>query len=407
MFNNKIISEYIGFISPFKSLLFSNLLLCVCLGCISSVIGMKLNNFNVPLSTIGQVMVWHNVGMVVGAIYVFKFLNHFGRIRAFAVCVLFAALFAIIHAFIFNVFTWGVLRFLFGFFEIIALACLESWFNLRTDNKNRGFIMSIYMLSAFFGQSIGQFFLRLPDESGYVIFSILALFCVFAAFPILNEKISTVTMEESKKISFREFFKRAPVGIFSCFIYGSLSGLFYALATVYILKIGLTKHEASLFMSCVFLGGMFFQIPIGKLSDKIDRRLVMILNSIFIVILSLSANWFLLKGGLYISIYSILIGAVVFSLYPVGVAFANDRAKQDEMTSASGILVFSLGTGTVISPLVASSLMEQYGADYFMKVICFFASFLLIVATSSFVKYKIKKRIVRKRQFLEQINRAA
>lgn len=407
MNNNKTIQKYLDFINPFKLLLISNLLLCICLGSVSSVIAMKLNDINIPIFTIGQVMVWHNLGMVVGATYVFKLLNHFGRIRAFVVCVLATALFAIIHAFYVDVFVWGVLRFLFGFFEIIALACLESWFNLRTDNKNRGFIMSIYMLSAFFGQSISQSILRLQDESGFVMFGILAFFSIISAFPILNEKVLTVTMEESKKISIKEFFKRAPVGVFSCFIYGSISGLFYALATVYILKIGLTKYEASLFMSCMFLGGLFFQIPIGKLSDKIDRRFVMILNSAFIIILSLFANWFLFKGDLYISIFSMLFGAVLFSLYPVGVAFANDKVKKEEMTSASGILVFSLGVGTVISPLVVSSLMEQYGTDYFMKVICFFASFLLIVAVSSLVKYKTKKRIIRKREFLNQINRAA
>lgn len=392
MKNFIVIKNYLNKFLTFKRLLLSNLLLCVTLGCASSVIGMKLSFINIPISTIGRVITWHNIGMVVGAGYVYKFLGKLGHIKSFRICVLLLALFSILHSIYMNILFWSVLRFSFGFFEIIALASLESWFNIRTDNKNRGFVFSLYMLSAFLGVSVGQYILLIPDNFGFIMFSIMAIFCIFSIVPISMEIPPSFKKEEAKKLSFVEFFKKAPVGIFSCFISGSLNGLFYSLGTIYILELGLSNKEASIFMSFSFLGAMIFQVFIGKLSDKIDRRLVMIMNSSMIILLSLVSDIFMTKGNFFMIIFSMLLGVFIFTLYPVGVAFSNDRAEKNEMASASGILVFTLGLGTVISPLIASSLMELYGVRYFMYVVAFYATFLLVVSVSSFIKYKIRKQ---------------
>ncbi len=323
-----IIKNLFGDAFPFRFLLLSNFLFCVTLGSAASVIGVKLGGLGVSVSIIGQIITWHNVGALAGAICSYRLLNKFKHVKTFILCVLLSAIFIMLHAFYVNNTFWGVLRFLFGFCEIIALVVLESWFNIRTDNKNRGTVFSFYMISAFLGLSAGPYILKLPDSSGFVMFTILSLFCLLAIFPISRETSPKLFKEESEKISLFEFFKRAPVGVFACFISGSISGLFYALGVMYILNIGLGDSEAALFASFTFLGGMLFQYFIGRLSDGIDRRKVLMLNSLSIMILALFAEKVLFLGDWLIIAFSLFLGGFVFTLYTVGVAFANDRAEK-------------------------------------------------------------------------------
>jgi len=389
--NNKLY-KYLNLIAPFKFLLLANFFLCLTLDVMSSVVGYKLNQINVAISTIGILNAWHNVGMVLGAFIASKIIEKINHVRAFTISVIILAFISIAHCFGYSENYWTILRVTFGMVEIVALVCLESWFNIKATNKDRGFIIALYMITASLAGIITQSIMSLSDESGYVMFGLLSLFCLLASLPIHGKEAPKFEVNnEGKKLNFIQLAKRAPVGLFGSYIAGCLTGVFYALAAVYVLNIGLNDGQTVLFMTFSFTGALLFQIPMGKISDKFDRRILLSFNSLMLIVLSVHGFSLIIHSDLYLSIFAFVIGGFIFTLYPISLSFANDRVEKEEMTSASSIIYVCLGLGTVVAPVITSHIMTKISPIYFMFSVYFGGLSLFMVAMTSYLRSKVKK----------------
>ena len=162
-----------------------------------------------------------------------------------------------------------------------SFMCLESWLNTRANNNNRGLLMSLYMITSYLGASIGQLLLNIPDPQGIVIYIVVSVIFSLALVPISLTALPSPNIVLHKSMSLLKLYKTAPVGVVGCLSSGILVGGFYSLGAIYANLIGLDVQMTSLFMFSGVLGGLLIQFPLGRLSDRMDRRFLMMWKKLY------------------------------------------------------------------------------------------------------------------------------
>lgn len=374
-------------IAPLTAFFIGTGLACCGYALMTSVLSLRLEGEGVPTAKAGLVLSLYYLGYVFASLKAYKIINKVGHIRAFTAYVSIFSALSLLHFFDSNLIFWGVLRLCEGYCIGAATMCLESWLNTRANNKNRGVVMSCYMVTTYLGSSAAQIMLNIPDYGGVTFFIIISILFSISLVPISLTALPApdITVSESMPIS--KLYKKTPVGVASCFVSGFLVGAFYILGTIYTKKMGLTIRETSLFMFCGVFGGMTAQLPLGRLSDKMDRRYVILISCVVICILSPIMHFLISKGDAWLAVSSFLLGGTLFTIYPICVSHINDLVDDHERVQASGNLVLLQGAGLITGPIVVSFFMEHIGN------ITFALSFSVITfALIIFINKHIRKK---------------
>ena len=374
----KLASSFKNYIYPLTALFIATMLVCCSYASLGSVFALKLNQMNTPTSVSGLILSMYYLGCVIASFWASKIINKVGHIRSFAVFASMISIFVLAHSFSTNRLYWAILRLLEGFCIGGTSMCLESWINTKANNKNRGSVMSVYMVTSYLGAPFGQLFLNIPDPTGMLLYIIISILFSLALMPISLTKLSAPVIEEHASMSFKKAFDISPVGFICCIASGVLVGTFYMLGTIYASEIGLSLKNVSIFMFWGVMGGMFAQIPFGKLSDKMDRRYVLIGLSGLLIIVAPLAGFLVPMGGWYLILSTILIGSGTFTLYPISVSHINDLVTDEERISASGMLILTQNLGLIMGPILVSAGMSALGPWFFLAAfalipMCFIA----------------------------------
>jgi MFS family permease len=239
----------------------------------------------------------------------------------------------------------------------------ESWLNGRATNESRGSLLSIYFVIQTGGAAAGQMLLNLSSPDGILLFVIVSVLISLSLVPILISASTTPTFEAPERISFVELFRLSPMGLTGCLLNGVAQGAIYIALALYGRAIGLDTGMIGALIGATMLGGMLFQFPLGRLSDRIDRRLVIVGAAGLAVPLCLAlaaaggsfANLFVLYAGVG------LLGGLTLPIYSICVAHTNDYLKPGQIVAASGTLVLVLGAGVIFGPTLGSLAVEHYG----------------------------------------------
>ena len=383
----KITSSLQKFVLPLTALLAATMFICGGYAALSSVFALKLTQLDTPTQISGIIFSIYYLGCVVASFTASKIVNKVGHIRAFGVFASLLSVFVLIHSFSTNLYYWAMLRFLEGYCVGGTSLCLESWLNSKATNANRGLVVSFYMVTSYLGAALGQLLISVPDPSGMLMYIIISIIFSLAMIPISLTQLSAPTIETHANMPIKCAYEVSPVGFICCIASGVLVGTFYMLGTIYATSLGLNLKEVSLFMFWGVMGGMAAQIPFGRLSDKMDRRYVLVGISIMLIIVAPLANFLVTQGGAALIISTILIGAGTFTLYPISVSHVNDLVKDDERVAASGMLILAQHIGLVLGPILISAGMHVLGNWFFI------AAFALIPALFvAFTIQHIKKK---------------
>jgi len=240
-----------------------------------------IENFNFIAT--GTMMSAYFVGFFIGATIVPKLVAKVGHIRVFAAFASMASLSSLIHIVFVDPYIWILARFLTGFSMIGIFIIVESWLNDRANNKTRGKVLSLYMLITYVGMALGNFLLNVSNPKDYEPFILISLLFSIALIPILLTKRKPPKFKKTSSIKIKELFKISPFGSVSMFCTGFIFAPVFSLLSVYAITMKLTIFETSLLLVGVMLAGALFQWPIGSLSDKYDRRKIIIGSSIVAV----------------------------------------------------------------------------------------------------------------------------
>ena len=300
------------------------------------------------------------VGFVAGCLAGPYLILRAGHIRAFAAAVSLASVMALAHALLIGVLPWIVFRAITGACLATLYLIIESWLNDRATNETRGFIMSAYIVVNFAMLTVGQLMVTLYDPMRFPLFAIASLTISLATIPVALTRSAQPAPIALVRFRPAALYRASPVGIVGVSVIGVAHGAFWALGAIYALSRGLTANEAAVFMSCAVIGGAIAQWPAGRLSDRIDRRIVLVVLLGLAVVFGIALS-FVPADRNALLILGFLLGASMLPSYSIAAAHAYDHAdRADYVETAAGVLLAN-GAGSIIGPMIAASLMAAFG----------------------------------------------
>jgi MFS family permease len=261
---------------------------------------------------------------------------------------------------------WFAMRFVAGLCTSGLFIVCESWLNSASSNQNRGKLLSVYMIVTYAAMGLGQFLLNVTDTSGFARFIIVSALLSTALVPLTLLPSETPNLAGTRKVSIGEIYRASPLAIVACFASGLAQSAFFSMGAVYGLMQGLSLPLISIMLALPPLAVIVSQFPAGFLSDRYDRRtIIMIMSAVAAVIAALSIPAGAISDVALIALYT-LFGAVMLPIYSLVVAHANDHLDKEQMLGASGKLVLLYGLGAMAGPSLAGEFMQKLGTPGFM-----------------------------------------
>lgn len=326
------------------------------------------------------------VGFLGGSRLAPEMIRRVGHIRVFAALGSIISAVLILYPTIANPISWTLLRVMIGFCFSAVYVTAESWLNNAATNETRGQALSLYMITQMVGIVSAQGLLVLGDPSGYVLFVVLSVLVSVSFAPILLSVTPTPAFETTKPMSLREVFHVSPLGCVGVFLMGWVYSAMFGMAAVYGTAAELSVAQISLFVASFYLGGLFLQFPIGWISDRIDRRLLILT----VAAIGAGAAVLGLVGG---SIFTLLVvaaflfGGMSNPLYALLIAYTNDFLEPEQMAAAGGRLIFINGVGAIGGPLVVGAMMDAAGPSGFFLFLA-----VLMSGLSGYAVYRMTRR---------------
>ena len=369
------------------ALFFGFAIICTGHGLQGTLIGVRatLEGFNF-IST-GFVVAGYYLGYLIGSIVIPILLERVGHIRVFAALASLSSIAILLHTVFIDPYSWFFIRILTGVSLSGIYVIMESWLNAKSSNQSRGRILSIYMIITFFFVGLGQFLLNLSDPFKVDLFILVSVLLSFSLIPILLSITEAPNFNNPKRLDLKELFIISPLGFVGAVFIGLAHSALFGYGAVYATAKELSTFQISIFMVIVSSFGAILQWPIGFLSDRFDRRIILIFVtlvaaglSIFIVISSyLSILFFFIILALY--------GGMSLPMYSLAIAHINDFLRPNEIVSASATFGILVGIGSIMGPILASVFMRFTGPDGFFVYL-----FIVHLGLGLFGIYRMGKR---------------
>ena len=350
-------------LNTFLPLYTTTLLMLLGSGLLTTYISLRLAHEEVSGSLIGAITAANYLGLVIGGKVGHNLIARVGHIRAYVACAGIITASVVGHGLSDFVPLWILLRLIIGLCMMCQYMVLESWLNDQAESSQRGAIFGLYMVATYLGLCGGQVILMMAAGMGTAMLMIVALCFALCLVPIALTTRTTAKPMSPAPMELGYFFKAIPKLLTATLAMGMAAGAFYGLAPVYAISQGLSTQQIGLFMGVTIFAGMVSQFPLSWLSDRYDRQHLLFFTSLLFSVASLPL--FLLT---HIGIYWLLGMAFVssmamFSLYPLGVAIANDRVDPERRVSLTACLLMAFGVGACIGPLLTGAVMQPFGGN--------------------------------------------
>jgi len=313
---------------------------------------------------LGLAMSAYFVGFLIGTHVAVTLIKRMGHIRAFAFC---AALFAccvLAYVMWINIWAWMLLRVVTGLALAVLYTVMEAWLNGQTAARNRGQVFAIYMMVNLGALAMAQQFIRLDSPAAFTLFGLSAIFAAAAVMPMTWTRMTPPMIHDTPRLHPPALFRAAPIAIVGAVLSGLCMGAFWGLAPLFINNLGLDAGVVAVFMTTAIFGGALLQLPLGRFSDRHDRRKVMFwvtmattVTGFLIVYAVMPGNellWLLYAaGGLF--------GGFAFAVQPIAVAHLIDHLQDKDVLSGSSGLLQMHGVGSAIGPALAGVAMGLAG----------------------------------------------
>ncbi|MBB3935109.1 MFS transporter [Aureimonas phyllosphaerae] len=312
---------------------------------------------------IGLMGTSYAIGFTLGCVTMPTVVRSAGHVRSFSALAALLAIAILVHGIAVETAPWVIARGFSGFALAGAYMVIESWLNERVTNETRGRVFSIYMVVSMVAMIAGQFAMPLADPALPTVFMICAIFFAMAVIPNALSRAPSPKPLTQVRLDVRSLYRNSPAAVAGVFLSGILSGAWINMAPVLGQDIGLSTTEISTLLVATMAGGAILQVPLGRLSDRVDRRYVLALSGTIGLGAALCALTLWSGGSLTLFAIAAVIGGVIYPTYSLAVAHANDIADPSDFVKISGGLLVLYGFGTMGGPMLAAWLMQTYGPD--------------------------------------------
>ncbi|WP_249693396.1 MFS transporter [Stappia sp. WLB 29] len=349
-------------LAPVSALLIAITLLVIGHGLQSTLIPLAGSQAGFSDLQVGLVSSSYFFGLVLGCLGAPYVIMRAGHIRAFAALVSLMSAAAILHPIMVDPLSWSAIRIISGFCLAGFYMIVESWLNEQASNENRGTIMSIYIVLVYAAMTTGQLSLTLMDITTFVPFAIASVAVSLAVIPV-----SLTTANQPAPITVVRFrpvklYRNSPTALVAVLLIGVTQGALWMLAPLYAIQIGLTTSQAAYFAAAFVGAGAITQWPIGRLSDRLDRRLVLLGLATSAVVVSIIFMTVPIEGVTMAIMLALLAGVATQPAYAIAASHAFDHADRNDYVETSSGMNLAFGIGSSFGPLTASYLMQSVGS---------------------------------------------
>lgn len=298
------------------------------------------------------------LGFVGGCIFAPYAILSAGHIRAFAALVALAVTVALAYVLAANVYAWIFFRLITGFCLAGFYLVIESWLNDRASNQTRGLIMSAYVMVNFGAFTVGQLLVTIYPIEAAGSFIVAAMLASLAIIPVALTRSAQPAPIAMVKFQPVQLFRAAPVGLVASLAVGVANGAFWSLGPISAAGSGMGVADVALFMSAATLAGAAAQWPVGRLSDRVDRRLVL-LGLLIGAALTGILLWLTAASGTLLMVFGLAFGATALPCYSLAAAHAYDKTPNSDMVATAATILLANALGSVAGPLLAAWLMDM------------------------------------------------
>ncbi|MDH1448651.1 MFS transporter [Aeromonas caviae] len=315
-------------------------------GLFNTLLTVRLSAEQVSAQAIGLVSAAYFGGLVLGTFINARLIIRVGHIRAYAAYASLLCFLFLLHGMVVEPVTWAALRLIGGFATGGLFVVLESWMLVSSTPANRGRLMSLYMILLYGSLALGQLLLKQVDPMVLTPFALCAMAATLSVVPLALSRVATPAMVAPQPVGVLELVRLTPAGMGSSFTSGLILGAIYGLLPLYFTDSGASLSQVADMMALVILGGMCLQYPIGRASDRYDRRLVILLLCALLTLIAL---------------LMVLLGGMAFSIYPLSLSHACDELRPDQVLGANQGLLLAYSLGAMTGPLLAPFTMATFG----------------------------------------------
>jgi MFS family permease len=344
----------------------------------STLLGLRATLEGFPTLVTGLVMSGYYVGYVLGTVIAPPLLRQLGHIRVFATLAAVASVAVLVQGCFVNPLTWGAMRLLSGVCFAGIYVVAESWLNDRASRANRGRVFAVYMLVLYVGLGAAQFLLLLADPQTATPFMLVSVLISLAMVPIVVSAQQVPEHAVPRKVRLRELYQNSPLGVVAVTVSGLISAIIFSMGPVYARLSGLETRGVAAFMAASILAAVVTQYPVGRLSDRMDRRTVIAAVCALAMILAGSIVAFPgMPHFLFLSLAALFSGFAL-TLYSLSVSHVNDKLEPAQMVAASSALLLLNGTAAALGPILAGSLIAAFGPPAYFATLAALSGMLAI-----------------------------
>lgn len=330
-------------------------------GLLNTLVPLKAAMIGFSQQDIGFVGSAYFLGMFAGTWMTPAIVRRAGHTRAFAAYAAIVAVATLGFPIATHLIAWCLLRAAIGFCFAGLYTIVESWISSKADSGNRGRLLAFYNVVNFMGSAFGQQWLRIADPKSFQLFSATAAFVMLSLLPMAMTRAEPPPLPPKGRLVLGAMLRAAPIGIVGITLVGLANGTFWSLAPAYIEKMGLGPTTVASFMTAVIVASALSPYPIGKLSDRIDRRYVIAAASALAMIAEILLAVMGQATPIALYVAGFFLGTMQPVIYPLITAHVFDRMGTEKGVAISSTLLFLYCAGAVVGPLLASSLMEHFG----------------------------------------------
>lgn len=336
-------------------------------GLLGTVVGVRATQEGFDPVVIGFIQSAFFLGYVLGTFVCPPLIKRAGHIRVFAVMAALGSAAAIGFALWIHPVSWALLRMVSGISMVGLYMVVESWLNEHSSHHSRGRIFAVYMSITLVALGLSQFLLLVEDNRGFIHFALATVLFSLALIPVALTQMIEPKPVTAPRSRLKELYFVSPLGVTGALVSGLANGAFWGMGAVFAQHIGLSVADTSTFMSAVIFGGALLLWPVGQLSDRLDRRHVLIAVSFASAATALAA-FISLSGPAVVSLLlAFLYGGNSLSVYALAVAHLNDHLKPGEVLEATRSILLVYGAGSALGPMVAGFCMTVWGGPAFLE----------------------------------------
>jgi MFS family permease len=308
-------------------------------------------------------------GFMIGCIAAPLIVQRAGHIRSFVAMVSIGSSVALVHPIFVEPWTWIGLRIITGFCLAGLFMIIESWLNEQATNESRGVIFSTYLGINLSVITIGQLLITIDDPEAFSLFALASILVSLAAVPLSLTRSQEPVAPNRVKLRILRLYRMSPVGLVGSFSVGLSNGAFWTLGPVFASVSGDGAESAAVFMAVGALAGAAGQWPIGRLSDRMDRRIIIMIACLLAAIADLLMAIFGSDNPTFRLICVAGFGVFALPIYALAAAHMNDMVTDSGFVEAAGGLLLTFSIGAVLGPLAASVAISVMGPAGLFSVI--------------------------------------